>query len=209
MWERSFPPLHLLIFFFRLFPFGAGAWAHTNKALKRTWCCNHLYQREIEEICKSYLWCSCSIYRVLMFKFCSRTLILLPRRTNMDSFCPPDPTPNDSPAEEETAACWALLRIEVSRVASPDYAAVENSWLGKLVSPITGGAANGRTGSEVSVMSIRGGMVGWITGSTFSDSNILDVDFVLSIPGSWLSKSGFNPSPVSYTHLTLPTKRIV
>ena len=42
-------------FFFRLFPFGAGAWAHTNKALKRTWCCNHLYQREIEEICKSYL----------------------------------------------------------------------------------------------------------------------------------------------------------
>ena len=37
-------------FFFRLFPFGAGAWAHTNKALKRTWCCNHLYQREIEEI---------------------------------------------------------------------------------------------------------------------------------------------------------------
>ena len=41
--------------FFRLFPFGAGAWAHTNKALKRTWCCNHLYQREIEEICKSYL----------------------------------------------------------------------------------------------------------------------------------------------------------
>ena len=42
-------------FFSRLFPFGAGAWAHTNKALKRTWCCNHLYQREIEEICKSYL----------------------------------------------------------------------------------------------------------------------------------------------------------
>ena len=46
----SFPPLHLIFFFFRLFPFAAGARAHTRKALKRTWCCNHLYQQGIEEI---------------------------------------------------------------------------------------------------------------------------------------------------------------
>jgi len=32
----SFPPLQMLYFFFRLFPFAAGAWAHTSKALKRT-----------------------------------------------------------------------------------------------------------------------------------------------------------------------------
>ena len=47
----SFPPLHLLyFFFFRLFPFAAGAWAHRSKVLNRTWCCNHLYQQGIEEI---------------------------------------------------------------------------------------------------------------------------------------------------------------
>ena len=46
----SFPPLHLLCFFFRLFSFAAGAWAHTSKVLNRTWCCNHLYQQGIEEI---------------------------------------------------------------------------------------------------------------------------------------------------------------
>ena len=39
-----------VFFFFRLFPFAAGACAHTRKALKRTWCCNHLYQQGIEEI---------------------------------------------------------------------------------------------------------------------------------------------------------------
>lgn len=44
----SFPPLHSPIFF-RLFPFAGGAWAHTNRALKRTWCCNHSYQQDMEE----------------------------------------------------------------------------------------------------------------------------------------------------------------
>ena len=45
-----FHPFICCIFFFRLFPFAAGACAHTRKALKRTWCCNHLYQQGIEEI---------------------------------------------------------------------------------------------------------------------------------------------------------------
>ena len=56
--ESPFPASHFFVisapsfavFFFRLFPFAAGAWAHTNKSLKRTWCCNHLYQQGIEEI---------------------------------------------------------------------------------------------------------------------------------------------------------------
>ena len=45
-----FCPFICCIFFFRLFPFAAGAWAHTSKVLNRTWCCNHLYQQGIEEI---------------------------------------------------------------------------------------------------------------------------------------------------------------
>ena len=43
-------PSFAVFFFFRLFPFAAGAWAHTSKVLNRTWCCNHLYQQGIEEI---------------------------------------------------------------------------------------------------------------------------------------------------------------
>ena len=63
-------------------------------------------------------------------------------------------------------------------------------------------------------MNYRLGAFGWLSGPTFQENatanaGLHDQRFALEWIQQNIAKFGGDPNPVSYTHLTLPTKRIV